>query len=722
MEERHAVAVPVMRRIVLQSLPLLLGLLLTPVRAHADDLLDDATRADGALEMRVHSALTLALDGDPHAAVRDMQALDRERDARGQRPTGLTDDMQLLAAGLEPTRESRRLALEDLLDQHPDPVVEHLARHALDDDDAAAASRLLSDDRHNRRANLINDAVRPLGVFSGAVFLAALNPFLLAGSAVDSVATTAVNLWNYNRLSPREREALVRYRTVIQHDVRSYDASEVVQGMQTLSAKRAAALCDQTVARAKSALDAGDLDVARYYVRTAQQLPDCTPRVAKTKENLAEALAKRAAADEAELWPADDVILPAGSLEAEDYEALARATALGEPDAMMAAAQRFERTHPGSMMSSSAKLVVAASRDLAGRRPEARTALEELSADDSRVGKVAEGILEGPDFGQLTAMEAAERHHTRNVAKYVLFGGIDGRSALYTAAQLGAQGAQAGPSLGIVNVIGIATRAWHVWRRDPVSNQEVIDRGEELLARNPDGAEAKEVHARLSTTYERAGNYERALMHYRASADPDPKRIAKLQGKLADRLLDDAKGSPAAPLLFSAIARDFKGTGAADKAEKLLKDAPPRDGIVLDLDVLRANPALLGPTALDLDPMLLDGDPYNGELADKGVTLANRELRLTLRADGTPGERVETRTLTDEQYARARAAAEETLYTKLLTTVDKDPEEGRFERYIPIYISGSLGDNGLTVAPGIKTRPYQSPDRALYEDRRPDEE
>src|SRR5262249_9454415 len=158
----------------------------------------------------------------------------------------------------------------------------------------------------------------PLGVFSGAVFLAALNPFLLAGSAVDSVATTAVNLWNYNRLSPREREALVRYRTIIQRDTRTYDASEIVQGVQSLGAKRASALCDQAVADSKRALDAENLDVARYHVTCAQALPDCASRVAKTQERLAEALAKRTAADEATLWPSDDAIVPARSLEAED--------------------------------------------------------------------------------------------------------------------------------------------------------------------------------------------------------------------------------------------------------------------------------------------------------------------------------------------------------------------------------------------------------------------
>jgi hypothetical protein len=690
-------------------------LALTPVAARADDLLGESARADTALEVRVHAALVRALDGDPRGATRDLEALDRERAAQGLRPSGLTDDMRLLAAGVEERRDVRRVALQELLDTDPDPVVERLARHALEEDDAAAADRLLTDDRHNRRANLVNEAIRPLGVFSGTVFLAALNPFLLAGSAVDSVATTAVNLWNYNRLSPREREALVRYRTLIERDARTSDAREIVAEVQALGAKRAAALCTETVERGTQALDADDLDAARFHLTRALRLPDCAERARKPQERLAETLAKRSAAEEAALWPADDPILPAGSLEAEDYEALARATALGEPDAMMAAAQRFRQSHPDSGLSPGARLVVAAARDLAGRRPEARAALEELSDDDARVGQVAQGILAGPAFGQLDALRAAERRHTREVVKYVLLGGVDGRSALYTAAQLGASGAQAAQSLGIVNVLGIATRAWQAWRHDPVSNQEIIDRGEELLARAPDGAEARDVHGRLADAYERAGNYERALMHYKATEQPDAKRAAELQGKLADKLLEDAKRSSAAPLLFAAIARAFKGTDAADEAEKTLKEHPPAQGIVLERDLLRDHPALLGPTALDLDPRLLDGDPSNGELTDKGITLADRELRLMLQTDGSSSERVETRPLNEEQYARARAAAEETLYTKLLTGDGHDPEAGRFERFIPVYIAGSIGEDGLSVAPGIKTRPYRSPNKELYE-------
>ena len=73
-----------------------------------------------------------------------MEALDRYREALGQPATGLTDDFRLLSAGLAPTRDARRFYLGELLDSHPDPVVEKLARHALDaDDDAAAADQLL---------------------------------------------------------------------------------------------------------------------------------------------------------------------------------------------------------------------------------------------------------------------------------------------------------------------------------------------------------------------------------------------------------------------------------------------------------------------------------------------------------------------------------------------------------------------------------------------------
>ena len=58
----------------------------------------------------------------------------------------------------------------------------------------------------------------------------------------------------------------------------------------------------------------------------------------------------------------------------------------------------------------------------------------------------------------------------------------------------------------------------------------------------PDGPEAHEVHAKLADAYERAGNYERALMHYRATADPEPEAASpSSRASSPDHLLEDAQ-------------------------------------------------------------------------------------------------------------------------------------------------------------------------------------
>src|SRR5207249_2574514 len=163
--------------------------------------------------------------------VADLEARDQARRDAGLPPTGLADDARYLAAGLVPTRDAQREALHAVLEAHPDPLVRRLAEHELEVDEAATADRLLADDRHNRRAAVLNDAVRPLGIFSGGALLAALNPFLLAGSAADSVITTAVNLWHYDRLSAPKREALARYRSLLEREPQTRDAPEIARAI-----------------------------------------------------------------------------------------------------------------------------------------------------------------------------------------------------------------------------------------------------------------------------------------------------------------------------------------------------------------------------------------------------------------------------------------------------------------------------------------------------------
>jgi len=701
----------------IRRLVILLGVALLAAPARAD-LLADAVANDAAVEEQVHALLVEALLGDASATeaqVLALEDLDARREREGLVRTGLSDDARYLAAGLWLTRDGRRRALEHVLDGHPDPIVRRLAEHRMEADDATTAEKLLADDAHNRRASLLNGAVRPLGIFSGAAFLAALNPFIMAGSAVDSAVTTAVNLWHYNRLSTPEREALARYTRQLEREPRTQEAPEIAEAIRRLGAKRAAAMCADTVEKGTDALDDGDLDRAAFYVREAGDLDGCAERAEKPQKRLARAMAERDVREDAGRWPVDDPPRAASDDERRDHEAVAVATALGDPGAMLAAAADFRTRHPKSKLLPATELASALALDLSDRRPEARDALDDLADDDGgSAGRVAQGILDGAEFTRLDAIRSAEHDHTRETARFVLLGPPNGRNYLYGVAQLGAEGVRAAQSIGIFNVMGIATRAWQAWRKDPVSNQEIIDRGEQFLAREPSSKDVPEVHGRLADAYERAEQYPRALMHYKLSKDPDADHVADLEGKVAEQLFAEAQKTNDGVLL-AGIAEKFGGTDAGEKAKKILEENGTPGELVLGRDLLLEHPALLGPDALDLDPRLLDGDGDNGELADGGVTLAPGELRLALRDHGSSDERVETRTLDPEPYSRARAAAQEVLYTRLLTT-EKNPDAGRFERYVPFFVTGTVDPGGgFYVYPGVKTRKYQSEDQKLYE-------
>ncbi|MGH7893321.1 MAG: hypothetical protein ACREQL_01565, partial [Candidatus Binatia bacterium] len=133
----------------MRSIALTILLALAPAVRGAT-LLDDSAEVDpGAVDLARRAAV-YALRGEPTALadlVRESEALDEMRCARDLAPTGLTDDVRLLGAGLRPTRDARRDALEEVIDARPDDVVERFARHALEhDDDAGAADQLLADD------------------------------------------------------------------------------------------------------------------------------------------------------------------------------------------------------------------------------------------------------------------------------------------------------------------------------------------------------------------------------------------------------------------------------------------------------------------------------------------------------------------------------------------------------------------------------------------------
>src|SRR5207244_4387214 len=140
------------------------------------------------------------------------------------------------------------------------------------------------------------------------------------------------------RLAAHEREALARYRALLEREPQTRDAPEIVRAIQRLGTKRAAALCADTLALAKKALDTNDLDHAAFYVHSAERIDGCADEAARPPARVNEARARRAAHEEAGRWPIDAPPQPTSADELSDYQSLLVATALADPGVMIEAA------------------------------------------------------------------------------------------------------------------------------------------------------------------------------------------------------------------------------------------------------------------------------------------------------------------------------------------------------------------------------------------------
>jgi len=191
--------------------------------------------------------------------------------------------------------------------------------------------------------------------------------------------------------------------------------------------------------------------------------------------------------------------------------------------------------------------------------------------------------------------------------------------------------------------------------------------------------------------------------------------VEDLEDKLADQMLERARHSDADPALLAAIATHFPSTDAAETARTALEKRIAQGDMALTREQLEAHLDLLGPDGLDLAPGLLDGKAANGELASDGIALKARELELHLENPDGDTPRVERRTLDVPSARRVYAAAETLLYRDALASREKGEERGRFEDYIPFFVTGTFGDSGVNMYPGIKLRPYDDAHPERYQ-------
>jgi hypothetical protein len=681
----------------------ILGLVALATTASAT-LLDDIAAREDRTAAIVHDVAAAVLASDSGATA-DPAAASLPDDARP-----LAAPLRVLAA-VRHEGPDRLARVRNLLDDWDDPRADRLRAHFESTDAARVASRLLADERHDRWAAAVNDTIRPFGL--GTNLLAVVNPVLLAGTALDSILTAASHIRHLGRASAREHEALAAYGAAVDAAPGGRLDRDDARAADKLDRRVRRTICRQLAARAKDAYDDGHLAEASYLLRSPAGA-ECPKALHDLRDDVAGATRERDTRREASRWPATAPRLPRSRAEWDAYAAVARATVLGDAPAMVLEANRLAAGWPDGPNVPASRLVVAVARARSGHREAARRELEAIADGDGPGALVARDRLAALPDAEADAVDAAERRHGRDVAEYVLLGtGPTTRGAVRTAAQTGAAGVAGLPALGITNLIGVLTRAVLAWRHDPASNETVITEGEAYLAEHPSGKDAVEVRKRLVRAYERSERPDRALLHYQALPDPDPDRVRDLQNEIADQMLKRTAADPHDDTLLRAIVTLYPASKAAEKARPILAAHDTGDGVPIPRDALEEVPWLLGATGLGLRAGLLDGDDENGELDDAGVRVTPYAIECTLRGDG--GEpTTETIPIAPSDAPRIFATVAEIARIHRANHPEgKDDEQGRWERLIPFFLQGTVGEGGVAVQPGIKLRPYEPshPDR-----------
>lgn len=618
--------------------------------------------------------------------------------------SALAPPLRLLAA-MRPAGPERLDRMDDLLDAWEGPRGERVRRHLEATDPAAIASALLGDERHDRWAAAVNDTLRPFGL--GTNLLAFVNPILLAGSALDSVFTAATHIRHRDRPSLREHEALAAYGAAAREAPGGRLGRDDAEAARRLDRRVRRNDCRLLRARAKDAFEAGRLDSADYLLRSPAAACDADD-LAGVRRDVGDALRRRRAEREAARWPVESPRLPRSEAEWHAYARVASATVLADPARMILAANRLTAGWPDGPNVPGTRLVVATARALAGHADAARRELDELADGDGPGAAAARHRLAKLPDAEADEVEAADRRHGRDVARYVLLGtGPSSRGVLRSAVQTGAQGVAGLPALGITNAIGVLTRAVLAWRHDPASNEKVITEGEAYLALHPHGREAAQVRRRLVRAYERSERWDRALLHYQALPDPDPDKVHELQDEIADDMLKRAAADPRDASLLRAVVTLYPASDAADRAREILATRDTGAGIPIPRDVLAEVPWLLGSSGLGLPAGLLDGDDENGELGDAGIKVTPYAIECTLRGHGDEPA-TQTIPLTEADRPRIFATLSEIGRIHHAAHADDDEDKpGRWETWVPFFVQGSVGDAGVAVRPGIKLRPYE---------------
>ena len=608
-------------------------------------------RPPDELERSTRSLAAAVLLGDEagaDAARGRIDALDAERRAAGEPPSGLAPYAQDAENATLPDPRAFRAAQRELLERNDlPPALETRVEIEVKDDPLALADARLRDARSGRIARSINAFTRAIGTSFA-------NPVLLAYRVSMAALGFGLSERQEDPLSPPERQALGHWKSFVDRYPDAPEAATLLEGIDRAQGRWLDTQRRRNVRRAKQALEAGQPDLALAYAERALRYAPEDPAAARVR-NEAE---KRLAIE----WENRRRSLEATAAAADPPLERPLALALLVNDNNLAgAAQRLAEEARGRPLADEAAFSSALAASDSGRERASWKQLRALAGGnpvESNMARHAAAWLNSPEQNPYGTFRIANRQISWQHWRILAFGALaDGAPDQDLPRPL--EWIAAIPSVPGV-VIGLPARLLRFPFDTPDRRVPAV-LSRRYLEHFPTGEEANTLREWLLDYEEGRGNRVAALRIAESAPAPDLKQIMRLREGAAQQALETARKERRLEVrvpLLKEVASQFPGTqGALEAGEDVRKEMErvSEQRIRVSKGYLLENPSVAGREGLALRPELLDGELSNGELHPDGLTLIGAD-QIELAFVAESGRTSDKPTLRRERIGKERLA------------------------------------------------------------------
>jgi len=631
--------------------------LLAPSR-YAPIVPDDADEAAADL---ASSALVGDADGASDAQTR-IERYDAEQEQIGERASGLAPLGQDVANAAQQSPRGYLSTSDELLSRGDvDPAMrERLEREAAADP-LERGNQRMQEAYLTSFARAFNAVAEPLGQ--------SMTTFAFAPIRLGvSVARYAIERYREETMPLQRRQALAEWKDFLARYPDAADSPAVAKKVASAEVRWQALQRDRAVEAAERAQDDGRPAEARAFAQRALRIdPDDAEALQIEERASSELAAQQEAATRSVRFelPEGVPLAPEGAREL--------TLALLAPGGDVAAAAAA--IPPDSPVAGEARFAQASAAAQAGRESEAQTLFQQVAQGGGTMARHAQVELADPIRNPWPHFQAARRRDRWHGALYVVVGPARLPQATPDSVALWLLDV---PQLAS-SVATMPLRAIELpWLPPPPTARTTAVQARRYLDLHPRGDHAEEVRAWLEGYEGDRGNHVAAL-HVAEAREPVPD-LEPLRQEAAKQTLDVARKEQRLDLragMLDGVVQRFPETKAAGEARDLLReeiDKATPQRIAIRRGFLLENPEVAGPRGFGIPPVLLDGDPRNGELHPDGVAfVGGRQVEIAfLAASGKDTDPPERRNvlLSEEQLARVIAGLEETNFRNSLLDSD----------------------------------------------------